>query len=176
VTELEIVNIVAIAIMHEPFDLERISKKIEGTEFASSGAKWLKMRLKPENYYTAFYKSGKFLITGVKNLDNVNEIVQRVLNILKKAGINAALKTVKINNIVLMDKIELRQSLDNLIISMDDSRASYEPEQFPGIIYKDKKEGINYLLFSSGKIIITGVTDIELAKKNLEDFKNKIGI
>jgi len=176
VNVLEIVNIVAIAIMHEPFDLVLISKRVEGTEFVSSGAKWLKMRLKPENYYTAFYQSGKFLITGAKSFEKVNEISERILSILKNAGINAELKTVKINNIVLMDKIELRQSLNNLIISMDDSRASYEPEQFPGIIYKDKKEGINYLLFSSGKIIITGVTDIELAKKNLEKFKTKIGI
>jgi TATA-box binding protein (TBP) (component of TFIID and TFIIIB) len=46
-----------------------------------------------------------------KNVDKVNEIVERVLSILKEAGINAALKTVKINNIVLMDKIELNQSL-----------------------------------------------------------------
>lgn len=171
---MEIVNIVAIAIMHEPFDLILISKRVEGTEFATSGA-WLKMRIKPENYYTAFYKSGKFLITGAKNLDKVNEIVERVLSMLKKAEINASLKTVKINNIVLMDKIELNQSLDNLIISMDDPKASYEPEQFPAIIYKDKKKGINYLLFSSGKIVITGVTDIELAKKNLENFKDIIG-
>lgn len=171
---LEIVNIVAIAVMHEPFDLDLISKRLEDTEFPSSGPKWLKMRLKPENYYTAFYKSGKFLITGAKNIDKVNEIVQRVLGKLKDANINAKLKNIKINNIVLMDKIELKQSLDNLIISIDDPRASYEPEQFPGMIYKDKEKGINYLLFSSGKIIITGTTDIELAKKNLEDFKNMI--
>lgn len=132
------------------------------------------MRLKPENYYTAFYKSGKFLITGAKNINKVNEIVQRVLSKLKDAGINAKLKTIKINNMVLMDKIELKHSLDNIMITLDDPRASYEPEQFPGIIYKDKEKGINYLLFSSGKIIITGATDIELARKNLEDFKNMI--
>jgi transcription initiation factor TFIID TATA-box-binding protein len=173
---LEIVNIVAIALMNQPFDLELMSEKIDGSEFPLSGKRWLKMRIKPENYYTAFYKSGKFLITGVKNLDKVNETAQRILNILKKAGINAELKTIKIHNIVLIDKIELNQSLDNLIISMNDQRASYEPEQFPGIIYKDKKEGINYLLFSNGKIVITGVTDVELAKKNLEIFKNKIGV
>ena len=171
---LEIVNIVAIAIMQEPFDLALISKRLEDTEFPSSGPGWLKMRLKPENYYTAFYKSGKFLITGVNNINKVNEIVQRVLDKLKDAGINAKLKAIKINNIVLMDKIELKQSLDNLIITMDDPRASYEPEQFPGLIYKDKEKGINYLLFSSGKIIIPGITDIELAKKNLEEFKNMI--
>jgi transcription initiation factor TFIID TATA-box-binding protein len=171
---MEIVNIVAIAIMHEPFDLDLISKRIEDTEFPSSGPRWLKMRLKPENYYTAFYKSGKFLITGAKNIDKVNEIVQRVMSKLKDADIDAKLKNLKISNMVLMDKIELKQSLDNLIIAMDDPRASYEPEQFPGMIYKDKEKGINYLLFSSGKIIITGTTDIELARKNLEEFKNMI--
>lgn len=171
---LEIVNIVAIAIMQEPFDLDLISKRLEDTEFPSSGPRWLKMRLRPENYYTAFYKSGKFLITGAKNINKVNEIVQRVLSKLKDAGINAKLKTIKISNMVLMEKIELKQSLDNLIIAMDDARASYEPEQFPGMIYNDKEKGIHYILFSSGKIIITGTTDIELSKKNLEEFKNMI--
>ena len=49
---------------------------MKNSEFTSHGARWLKMRLKPENYYTAFYKSGKFLITGVKSNDKLNEIVQ----------------------------------------------------------------------------------------------------
>jgi transcription initiation factor TFIID TATA-box-binding protein len=73
---MEIVNIVAVAEMKEPFDLLLISKKMKNSEFTSHGARWLKMRLKPENYYTAFYKSGKFLITGVKSNDKLNEIVR----------------------------------------------------------------------------------------------------
>lgn len=171
---MEIVNIVAVAEMKEPFDLLLISEKLKNTEFTSHGARWLKMRLKPENYYTAFYKSGKFLITGVKSNDKLNEIVQRILNLLKNGGINAELKTVKIHNIVLMDKVNLNKSLDYLIVAMDDSRASYEPEQFPGLMYKDKKVGINYLLFPSGKVVITGVKDIEIAKKEFEEFKRLI--
>lgn len=171
---MEIVNIVAVAEMKEPFDLLLISKKMKNSEFTSHGARWLKMRLKPENYYTAFYKSGKFLITGVKSNDKLNEIVQRILNLLNNGGINAELKTVKIHNIVLMDKVNLNKSLDYLIVSMDDSRASYEPEQFPGLMYKDKKVGINYLLFPSGKVVITGVKDIEIAKKEFKEFKRLI--
>jgi len=52
---MEIVNMVAIAEMKAPFDLLFISEKIKNSEFASGGGKWLKMRLQPENYYTAFY-------------------------------------------------------------------------------------------------------------------------
>jgi transcription initiation factor TFIID TATA-box-binding protein len=171
---MEIVNIVAIAEVNEPFDLLLISEKIKNSEFASGGGKWLKMRLKPENYYTAFYKSGKFLITGVRSNDKLNEIVQRILNLLKNVGINAELKTVKIHNIVLMDKVNLNKSLNDLIVALDDKRALYEPEQFPGLMYKDERVGISYLLFPSGKVVITGVKDIKIAKKEYEEFKTLI--
>lgn len=73
-----------------------------------------------------------------------------------------------------MDKVNLNKSLDYLIVAMDDSRASYEPEQFSGLMYKDKKVGINYLLFPSGKVVITGVKDIEIAKKEFKEFKRLI--
>jgi len=73
-----------------------------------------------------------------------------------------------------MDKVNLNKSLDYLIVAMDDSRASYEPEQFPGLMYKDKKVGINYMLFPSGKVVITGVKDIEIAKKEFKEFKRLI--
>jgi transcription initiation factor TFIID TATA-box-binding protein len=171
---LEIVNIVAIGIMQEPFDLDMLSNKIAGTSFPKNSRTWLKMNLLPEKYYIAFYRSGKFLITGVKNIEAIDGIILRVLNVLKKSDITAIFKTVKIVNMVLMDKLDLKKSLNEIIVSLDDIKASYEPEQFPGLIYKDKHKKINYLLFSNGKIIITGVTDVEYAKKNLEEFKNLI--
>ena len=55
--------------------MEKLYSQLERAEFALSGAKWLKMRIKPENYYVAFYKSGKFLITGVKSEKEINFLV-----------------------------------------------------------------------------------------------------
>jgi transcription initiation factor TFIID TATA-box-binding protein len=74
---MKIVNIIAIAKMEKPFELEELYNKLNNTEMAST---WLKMRLQPENYYIAFYRSGKFLITGIKDIKMVDTICSRVIN------------------------------------------------------------------------------------------------
>jgi len=65
---MKIVNIVATAKVKGEFNLALLSEKISGVEY-SPNKMWLKMRLQPGNYYIAFYKSGKFLITGVTDFN-----------------------------------------------------------------------------------------------------------
>ncbi len=171
---MKIVNIVAIARVREEFNLSLLTERVTETQFSSSKAPWVKMRLAPESYYVAFYKSGKFLVTGISDFDLIDKIVERVLGRLEEAGIEVHLETITIHNIVLTDKVDLRISLERLIESLGDTSAYYEPEQFPALFYKDR-EGISYTLFSSGKIVVTGVTDLALAHRNVESFKNLVG-
>ncbi len=164
---MKIVNIVAVAKMKEPFDLDMLLNKLDNTEKDSF---WVKTRLKPENYYVAFYGSGKFLITGIKDIKTIDIISKRVIGLLQDADIDNTLEIVEIKNIVMTDEIKLNMSLDDIIVALNTTSASYEPETFPGLFYKDS-EGINFTLFSSGKIIITGFIDIKLAENNLNKFK-----
>ena len=143
--------------------MEKLYSQLERAEFALSGAKWLKMRIKPENYYVAFYKSGKFLITGVKSEKEINSIAERVVTILKEKGIFVEIKNIEIQNIVILDYINLKASLEKLLTYLIDENASYEPEQFPGLIFRDEKA--TFLLFHTGKIIITGIKTFDDAKK-----------
>ncbi len=166
---MKIVNIVATAKVKKTFDLTILAKRITETE-SSPHTRWLKMRLKPENYYIAFYKSGKFLITGVNDFDLIDQIVKRVLAKLKEAGIDADLESVTIHNVVLVDEVDINTSLENVVRSFGDLQVSYEPEQFPGILYKDE-DGISYTLFASGKMIVTGLKNIDTVKTNIEKFK-----
>jgi transcription initiation factor TFIID TATA-box-binding protein len=166
---VRVVNIVAIAKVKGFFNLTLLAERVSETEF-SPEMRWLKMRLKPEDYYVAFYKSGKFLITGVKDFDLIAQIVNRVLARLVEAGIDADLESVTIHNIVLVDEVAINASLENIVRSLGDVQVSYEPEQFPGLLYKDD-DGISFTLFSTGKVIVTGITDIGAAKRNIEEFK-----
>lgn len=165
-------NIVATAKVRGTFDLTLLANRISEIE-SSPQRPWLKMRLKPENYYIAFYRSGKFLITGVKDFDLIDQIAKRVLDRLKEAGIAADLESVTIQNVVLVDEVDISTTLENIFVSLDDARASYEPEQFPGLFYKDD-DGISYTLFASGKMIVTGLTDIDKAERNIKKFKAQI--
>ena len=167
---MEIVNIVATVQMEKPFDLEEILDKLPESEKSHF---WVKVRIPPFNKYTAFYGSGKFLITGTKNEQELNEVAHNVVSYIQKHGVDNDIKNININNRVYMDKIDFEVDLNKLIVGLHDYDASYEPEQFPGLNFKDKY-GISYLLFASGKITITGVKSLDNFEEHVAEFKDLI--
>ncbi|GAH11486.1 unnamed protein product [marine sediment metagenome] len=50
----------------------------------------------------------------------------------------------------------------------------YEPEQFPGLVYRVKEPRVVMLLFGSGKIVCTGARSTEDASKAVEDLSEKL--
>lgn len=163
---MEIVNIVAIVVLPNPLDLQKLQVNLPETEF-SPKVHWLKMRVQPEGSYVAFYKSGKFLVVG-KSLEELNYIADKVISLLNKINIITDPWQLKIQNIVVVDKLEMKMSIENLIYALDSKKASYEPEQFPAIIYKDW--GVSFLLFNSGKIVLTGVKNENNASELINKF------
>lgn len=168
---MKIVNVVATVELSSQLDLKKIASKIEGATISPPGS-WVKYRLAPEGYYIAFFRSGKILLTGVVLLKKLEEITKRTILVLSNAGINVTIKNVHIHNIVATDKLDIHTTLENLIHELDPNKANYEPEQFPGLIYKDW--GATFLLFTSGKTIIMGQKSIEETEKALKKFKQTI--
>lgn len=164
---MEIVNIVATVEMEKLFDLEELLVKLPDCEKSNV---WVKARIPPYNKYTAFYGSGKFLITGAKSEKEVNEFAENVDSYINKHGINNRIKNININNRVYIDQLDFEVDLEKLILELDDYDASYEPEQFPGMNFKDE-HGLTYLLFGSGKITITGVKSLDNFEEHVNEFK-----
>ncbi len=166
---MKIVNVVAIATLNQPLDLPLIHSRIPGSSFPKN-AHWLRMWLEDKTYI-AFYKSGKFLITQ-KNPANLEKISDRVIRKLKEIGVEVKVRDITIHNIVVMDSIKLGITLESLIANLDPKRGSYEPEQFPALVYKDW--GVSFLLFSSGKVIVAGAKSVEKAEEGIRNFKGLI--
>lgn len=170
-TELKIANVVATVTLSAPLDLILVHKRLPQTELPGKSP-WLKLRLKPDNTYTAFYKSGKFLIT-TKFPEKLDSIAQRVLDLLQSVDIDVEIVRIEIHNIVLQTTIPLNLSLESIIGNLDPRKASFEPEQFPALIYKDW--GVSFLIFSTGKVIVTGLKDINNAEGIINKLKLVIG-
>ena len=166
---MKIVNVIAVATLDHPLDLPLIHSKIPNSSFPKN-AHWLRMRLE-DNTYIAFYKSGKFLITQ-KNPDKLEKIADKVIRILKEIGVEVEVRDITIHNIVVMDSVKLGTTLESLIANLDPKKGSYEPEQFPALVYKDW--GVSFLLFSSGKMVVTGAKTIDMAKEGVENFNKLI--
>ena len=167
---MKIVNIVATVNMEKPFDLEELLEKFPNCERANV---WVKTRIPPYNKYTAFYGSGKFLITGTKSEQELNEVANNVISFIQKYGVNNDIKNININNRVYIDQLDFEVDFEKLIVELNDYDASYEPEQFPGMNFKDSY-GLTYLLFGSGKITITGVKSLDGLEDHVNEFKELI--
>jgi len=168
---MKIVNIVATVVLDEHLDLNRVHENLPGSKFSKAGSPWLQYRLQPENYYTTFYKSGKFLITGVTSLEVIHQIADRIISVLKMNRIDVKIADIRIHNFVVVDTLGSEVQFDKIMTFLQNVDVEYEPEQFPGMIIKEG--GHSFLLFSSGKIILTGVSEIELIQPALENFKRK---
>ena len=167
-------NIVATAKTNRCFNLETLYNVMENNGVSPSKRdRWLSIRLKGSNQYIAFYKSGKFLIAGVKSEKEIEATVKRVAKTLYEMGIKIEIENIEIHNVIVMEQFVLSQSLENIQISLLNSAdVSFEPEVFPGLIYKGDRA--TFLLFSSGKVICTGCKSLEIAEIEIKKFKNKI--
>ena len=103
----------------------------------------------------------------------MNDVASNVVSYINKYGVNNKIKNININNRVYMDQLDIEVDLDKLIVELNDYDASYEPEQFPGMNFKDN-HGITYLLFGSGKITITGVKSLDNFEEHVNEFKELI--
>lgn len=172
---MKIANIAIIVKLNtSTIDLDKIHDSIGNTEFTSQASRWLKMRLVPENFYVALYRSGKYSITGIKSVEQIEDVANRVLSLLRGTGFQCDIESIEINAMVFIGSVQRRVHLENLMCNLDVKKASYEPEQFPALIYRDF--GVAFLLFSTGKVIITGCKSQDEAETALNKLINVIGL
>ncbi len=152
---LNIENVVASITLQQTIDLDAVVKAFPTVEYKPERFPGLVFRLKKPKTATLIFHSGKMVCTGAKSEKAVHRAVKKVIQELKKKGVLIiSREVIKIQNIVasasVFGKIDLEKSVYAL------SRTMYEPEQFPGLIYRMDKPKVVILLFASGKIVCTG--------------------
>ena len=66
-------------------------------------------------------------------------------------------------------------NLTNITISLGLEHVEYEPEQFPGLVYRLENPKVVCLLSGSGKVVITGARSVEDMDKAVETVKGSLG-
>jgi transcription initiation factor TFIID TATA-box-binding protein len=162
--KVKIENVVASATLNQRIDLKAVVKSYPGVEYRPEQFPGLVFRLKRPKTATLIFNSGKMVCTGAKSEKEARGAVMKVIKELKKSGIVIVSKPeLKIQNIVasanLGGMIDLEKSAFTL------GKTMYEPEQFPGLIFRMDDPKVVILLFASGKLVCTG------AKKEEDVYK-----
>ena len=152
---IKIENVVASATLNQKVDLNAVVKGYPGVEYKPERFPGLVFRLKRPKTATLIFSSGKMVCTGAKSEKEARRAVMKVVKELKKGGIIIISKPeLKIQNIVASASLGGLIDLEKAAYTLD--RTMYEPEQFPGLIYRMKDPKVVILLFASGKLVCTG--------------------
>jgi len=152
---VNIENVVASATLKQRVDLNAVVKGYPGVEYRPEQFPGLVFRLKRPKTATLIFNSGKMVCTGAKSEKEARRAVVKVIKELKKSGIIIISKPeLKIQNIVA--SASLGGTIDLEKSAYDLGRTMYEPEQFPGLIYRMDEPKVVILLFASGKLVCTG--------------------
>jgi transcription initiation factor TFIID TATA-box-binding protein len=152
---IRIENVVASATLNQRVDLNAVVKGYPGVEYRPEQFPGLVFRLKRPKTATLIFNSGKMVCTGAKSEKEAKRAVMKVIRELKKSGIIIIGKPeLKIQNIVASANLSGLIDLERAAYSL--GRTMYEPEQFPGLIYRMDEPKVVILLFASGKLVCTG--------------------
>ncbi len=174
--KLEIQNIVASVTLGIEIPLEKLVERVEGVEYEPEQFPGLVYRLKKPKTASLIFSSGKIVCTGARSMKEVKEAVKKVVNTINRHAVRVPKKfKVEIQNIVASAKFDKRLNLDHIAFTLENSE--YEPEQFPGLVYRMDNPNVAFLLFSSGKIVCTGgktIKDVKTAIEKLERILKRI--
>src|SRR5512136_399292 len=152
---VNIENVVASATLKQKVDLNAVVKGYPGVEYRPEQFPGLVFRLKRPKTATLIFNSGKMVCTGAKSEKEARRAVMKVVKELKRGGIIIISKPeLKIQNIVASASLGGMIDLEKAAYTL--GRTMYEPEQFPGLIYRMEEPKVVILLFASGKLVCTG--------------------
>ncbi len=135
-------------------DLNKLFKKLENSEYEPKQFPGLVYRMKKPRVSFLIFSSGKMNCTGATSLKEAKNAIGKMLKIFRQTGIKTHKPRIEIQNIVASAELYARLKLDTIAFNLENSE--YEPEQFPGLVYRIAKPKVAFLLFGSGKIVCTG--------------------
>ena len=154
-TEVEIVNIVVSTNLEHAIPLEKMAATLSNTEYNPEQFPGLVIRIKEPKTSALIFSSGNVVCTGARNMGQVDQAIQEIIKALAKINVTITVKPViKVQNIVASGSIGIKLNLNVLAMRLENTE--YEPEQFPGLVYKLMEAKATFLLFSNGKVVCTG--------------------
>ena len=168
-SDLKVQNIVATASLGKEVSLVKLARSEANTEYNPEQFPGLVLRIKKPKSAVLVFSSGNLVCTGTKSIAQVKEVINNIIKILRKIGVKVTEKPkINVQNIVASGTVNLNLNLNLLALELENTE--YEPEQFPGLVYKLGEPNATFLLFSNGKLVCTGTRnkkELELAREKL---------
>lgn len=172
--DYKIENVVATVTVEitEKIDLNQIARKHAEVEYNPERFPGLVMRIEKPRATILIFSTGKMVVTGLRKAAEAERVVDKVVKNIRKAGIKLANPEITIQNIVASGDLHTNIDLNMAAIVME--YAMYEPEVFPGLIYRMQDPKTVFLIFSTGRIVCTGAKQKEIVRDAVKKLNQQV--
>lgn len=173
--KVEVENIVASTSFADKLDLDFIAQSMEDAEYEPEQFPGLVYRLDAPKTATLLFRSGKANCTGAKTVEDVEKTVGIIADKLRNLNIEVYEKpSIVIQNIVAISDLGTELNLNEVAMGLGLENVEYEPEQFPGLVYRIDKPRVAMLLFGSGKIVCTGAREVKDVSRAVDKLTSEL--
>ncbi|MCK5322353.1 MAG: TATA-box-binding protein [Candidatus Aenigmarchaeota archaeon] len=163
---LKVHNVVASGSMNTKLPLSQIAMELERAEYEPEQFPGLVYRLTNPKAAALLFNSGKIVCTGTKSVAEAHQAIDNLVTRLRELGVEiSGAKDVKIQNMVASTHVDSKIDLNKIAFELEGTE--YEPEQFPGLVYRLDDPKVVFLIFQSGKVICTGGKNPEMIEESI---------
>src|SRR5271157_6136569 len=170
----KIENVVATVVLDIPekIDLHILARKFDDVEYNPERFPGLVMRVAEPKATILVFSTGKMVVTGLRQASDADPVVSEVIKRITKAKISVSNPVITVQNIVASGNLYTPIDLNLAAVVMDN--AMYEPEVFPGLIYRMADPKVVFLVFSNGKIVCTGAKTKEIVAQAIRKLNEEV--
>jgi transcription initiation factor TFIID TATA-box-binding protein len=148
-------NVVVSASLNRELPLERLAARLENADYNPETFPGLILKIESPKANALLFSSGKVICTGARNLKEAKAAIAVIVKKIEGIGLKVGkVPDVEIQNVVASGSVGGKLNLNEIIMKFENTE--YDPEQFPGLVYKPANTHITFLLFGTGKVVITG--------------------
>ncbi|GAA0239774.1 TATA-box-binding protein [Haladaptatus pallidirubidus] len=174
-TQTTIENIVASTEIDQELDIDQLGADLEGGIYDHEQFPGIIFRSSTTQATMLLYRSGKIISTGANCIEDVESGFRILFNRLRNLGIAVtAQPSITIQNLVSSADLQVSLDLNALAIGLGIEEIEYEPEQFPGLVYRPGEISVVILVFNNGKLVITGAKTERETQLGVEQIKTRL--
>jgi transcription initiation factor TFIID TATA-box-binding protein len=151
----KVANVVATVNLGVRLDLKDIALKARNCEYNPKRFSAIVMRIREPKATGLIFGSGKMVVTGAQSEDDARLAARKFARIVNKLGNNVIFTEFKVQNIVGTLNVGHQLRLEGLY-AKHTYFCHYEPELFPGLIYRMARPKVTLMIFHTGNVVVTG--------------------
>ncbi|MCD6523430.1 MAG: TATA-box-binding protein [Thermococcus sp.] len=176
---LKVENVVASIDLHGEIDVEKVANELDSVQYNPDVFPGAVYKMESLGVTFLIFYSGKLVCTGAKSVETIRKATEKLKRTLESMGMKFREEPeIQVQNIVAAGDLGFG-TLDLDIVALTLPNVEYEPEIFPGVVYRVKNSRMTVLIFNSGKVVVSGARteeDIERAVEELTRDFEKYGL